>query len=68
MTNVHLSLILKAEAEGRIADSGEVRLELIQRVTRGEITLDECQAELRKIKRQAKSRGMVTRSQAWNGA
>ena len=62
-----LSLLEKAEADGRIADSGEVRLELIQRVTRGEITLDECQAELRKIKRQAKSRGMVTRSQAWNG-
>ena len=62
-----LSLLEKAEADGRIADSGEVRLKLIQRVTRGEITLDECQAELRKIKQQAKSFGMVTRSQAWNG-
>ena len=55
----------KAEAEGKIADSIDVRAELIRRMERGEITLQEMQAELAKIKRNAKRSGKVTRQQAW---
>jgi len=57
----------QAEAASRVADSQEVRRELLRRVKRGEITLAESQAELRKIKRLAKSHGLITRNQAWNG-
>lgn len=56
----------KAEAEGKIADSMEVRGELIAKMERGELTLVEVQAELKRIKRNAKKNGMMTRSQAFN--
>ncbi len=55
----------QAEAEERIVDSMDVRLKLMERVRTGEITLEEAQAELKKIKRGAKSAGKVTRSQAF---
>lgn len=54
------------EAAGNVADSGEVRLELMKRVRSGEITLLEAQNELKKIKRNAKKNGQTTRSQAFN--
>ncbi len=54
-----------AEAEGRVADSLDVRLALLDRVKAGEITLDEAQAELKRIKRGAKAAGMTTRNRAW---
>lgn len=57
----------QAEAEGRVADSLEVRMALIKRHEAGEITFDEMQAELKRIKRNAKKNGQVTRSQAWRG-
>lgn len=57
----------KAEAEGRVADSHDVRLALMERVHKGEITLEQAQAELKKIKRGAKAAGMVTRNQAFLG-
>ena len=55
-----------AEASGQIADSLEVRIALIERVKRGEITVEQMQAELTAIKRGAKKRGMITRAQAYS--
>ena len=58
----------KAEDSGRVADSLEVRKALMERVAKGEITLEAAQAEIAKIKRGAKKTGMVTRNQAFHGA
>ena len=55
-----------AEASGKVADSMDVRLALMARVDRGEITLAQAQAELKKIKASAKKAGMVTRAQAFS--
>jgi len=57
----------KAENDGVVADSMDVRLALMEQVKSGEKTLAEVQTELKKIKREAKKNGMVTRSQAFNG-
>ena len=57
--------VKKAEDDGVIADSLEVRMALMARVRSGEITIEECQSELAKIKRQAKRKGLKTRSQAY---
>ena len=57
----------QAEADGRVVDSMEVRNRLMGRVKAGEITLEEAQTELKRIKRGAKKRGMVTRNQAYRG-
>ncbi len=54
-----------ADASGEIADSMEVRMALMKRVRLGEITLEDAQAELKRIKRNAKKNGKVTRAQAW---
>ena len=59
--------ILKAESEGRVADSLDVRIALIQKVERGEMTLAELQAELKRIQRNAKKNGKITRTQAYRG-
>lgn len=56
----------EAEAAGAVSDSGAVRLALMQRVHSGEITLEQAQAELKKIKRDGKKAGLVTRAQAYN--
>ena len=58
----------KAEAGGQVADSLEVRQALMERVHKGEITLEAAQAELKRIKRGAKTAGKVTRAQAFRGA
>ena len=55
----------QAESAGMIADSMEVRAELIRQMEAGEKTLAEIQAELARIKRGAKRNGKITRSQAW---
>jgi hypothetical protein len=55
----------KAEASGQIADSMEVRQALMERVHKGEITLEAAQAELKRIKRDAKTSGKLTRAQAF---
>lgn len=55
-----------AEAAGQVADSMDVRLALMDRVHRGEITLAQAQAELKKIKSGAKKAGKVTRAQAFS--
>jgi len=56
----------QAETSGKVADSMEVRKALMERVHTGEITLEQAQEELAKIKRGAKKAGMVTRSQAFS--
>ncbi len=61
------SALKDAEAEGRVADSMEVRKAIMQRFDSGEITLDEAQAELAEIKRNAKRQGKITRAQAYRG-
>jgi hypothetical protein len=58
--------IQQAEKEGSIADSQEVRTELMRKLSSGEMTLAEVQAELKKIKCGAKKAGKITRSQAWS--
>ena len=55
-----------ADKSGQVADSMEVRMKLMERVEAGEITLLEAQDELKKIKRNAKKNGLMTRSQVWN--
>lgn len=59
--------VKSAEASGRVADSMEVRMAIMARVHAGEITLQEGQAELQRIKRGAKAAGKVTRNQAFRG-
>jgi len=56
----------QAEAEGKVADSMEVRLALIAKMDAGEMTLEQVQAELKRIKRKAKANGQITRSQAYS--
>jgi len=55
-----------AEAAGQIADSMEVRKGLIERIQSGEITLQDAQSELAKIKRTANRQGKLTRAQAFS--
>lgn len=57
-----------ADSVGQVADSMEVRAGLIAKLHSGEMTLDEIQAELKRIKRGAKKRGLVTRQQVWRQA
>lgn len=55
----------RCEKEGLIADSTEVRMALMAKVNSGECTLKEAQAELKKIKRNAKRNGQITKNQAF---
>jgi hypothetical protein len=55
-----------AEESGLVADSMEVRIRLLRRMNSGEITLIQVQAELKKIKRDAKKNGMTTRSKTFS--
>jgi hypothetical protein len=57
--------VLAAEAAGEVADSHAVRIAIVERMNRGEITLEQAQAELRAIKRGARRAGKVTRAQVW---
>lgn len=57
----------QAEAEGKVADSMDVRKALMARVHSGEITLEQAQAELSAIKKSAKRNGQITRDQAFTG-
>jgi hypothetical protein len=56
----------KAEESGLIADSMDYRMALMGRVKSGEITLEQAQAELKKVKRDAKKNGLTTRSRAYS--
>lgn len=55
------------EASGNVADSMDVRIALMERVHSGEISLADAQAELKRIKRNAKKNGQITRNQAYTG-
>jgi hypothetical protein len=57
-----------AEEQGVVADSAEFRAALVARITSGELTVEQAQAELRKVKRDAKKNGKKTRSQIWRSA
>lgn len=56
-----------AEAAGQVADSLNVRKELMAKVHAGTMTLAEAQSKLKKIQHGAKAAGKVTRAQAFNG-
>lgn len=58
--------VKEAEKCGVVADSMDVRMALMERVRAKEITLEQAQAELSKIKRSAKSNGMTTRSKVFH--
>ena len=57
----------QAEKDGRVADSLDVRMSLLERVSKGEITINEAKKQLEQIKQKAKSIGKITRNQAWKG-
>lgn len=57
-----------AEEQGIVADSSELRASLVAKVHSGEMTIDQVQAELRKVKREAKKNGLKTREQIWRSA
>lgn len=62
-----MGMIKTAEVDGRVADSMDVRLEIVRRMDAGEITLEQGQAELKRIKAGAKRAGKITRNQAFLG-
>jgi hypothetical protein len=62
------SAVKAAEDAGEVADSMNVRLELIAKMDRGEMTLDQVQAELARIKRTAKNNGKTTRSRLYRSS
>jgi hypothetical protein len=57
--------IKDCESDGVVADNMDVRTKLMEQVRSGEKTLDEVQKELRKIQRDAKKNGKITRNQAF---
>lgn len=59
-------VVNKANDAGMIADSDEVRIALVRRVHAGELTLEQAQAELKRVKRDARKNGKVTRAQAYS--
>jgi hypothetical protein len=62
-----MNAIRAEEAAGKVADSMDVRLAIVARIDAGEISLEEGQAELRLLKRKAKTNGQLTRSQIYSG-
>ena len=59
----HSRAALKAaEAKGEVADSMDVRIALVKRFEAGEMTLEQMQAELAEIKRNAKQSGKLIRA------
>jgi len=58
--------VKRSESNGEVSDSKEVRMALMQRVHSGEITLEYAQSELKRIQREGKRQGKVTRSQAFS--
>ena len=64
---LRVTLADQAEKTGIVADSVEYRKALMERVYSNEITLEQAQAELKKIKSSAKKNGKITRAQAYSG-
>lgn len=54
-----------AESDGKVADSLEYRIALMKRVHDGEITLEQAQTDLKRIKRNAKKNGLTTRNSVY---
>lgn len=54
------------EAAGNVADSMDVRLAIVERISSGAITLEQGQAELKRIKAGAAKAGKITRAQAYS--
>ena len=57
--------IKDCESDGIVADNMDVRTRMMEQVKSGEKTLEEVQKELRKIQRDAKKNGKITRNQAF---
>lgn len=57
-----------AEEQGIVADSTDFRQALVSKIKAGEVTVQQAQAELSKVKREAKKNGKKTRSQIWRSA
>ena len=55
----------EAEQAGLVSDSMEVRMALIAKMHAGEMTLDQVQAELKRIKRDGNKNGKITRAKAY---
>ena len=60
--------VRKSEADGKVADSLDVRVALIERMKSGELTLEQVQAMLKKIKANAKRDGKTTRAKVWRSS
>lgn len=58
----------EADKTGDVCDSMAVRASLMDRVEKGEITLEQAQSELMAIKRQGKRDGKLTRAQVFSRA
>ncbi|MDC3739648.1 hypothetical protein KDL21_01255 [Pseudomonas syringae pv. syringae] len=57
-----------AEEKGLVADSSALRASLVARIKSGEMTIEQAQGELGKVKREAKKNGLKTRDQIWRSA
>lgn len=55
------------EAKGMVADSKEYRMALMNEVHAGTKTLEQAQAELKRVKSAAKRNGQITRDKAYTG-
>lgn len=62
-----MNAISEQEAAGKVADSMDVRLAIVARIHSGELSIQEGQAELKRIQRKAKQSGQITRAQAYRG-
>jgi uncharacterized membrane protein YjjP (DUF1212 family) len=51
--------------DGKVADDMEARVAIVRRIESKEITLEQGQAEIRKLKREAKKRGEPTLFQVY---
>lgn len=57
-----------AEEQGLVADSSALRTSLVAKINSDEMTVEQAQGELRKVKREAKKNGLKTRDQIWRSA
>ena len=65
--NKRADWVRDAESKGLVADSMAARISIVERMNRGEITLEQAQKEIALLKRNAKKNGQVTRNQAFKG-
>lgn len=65
-TREKFAALRKAEAAGIVADNMDVRKALMARFRSGELTLEQVQSELKRIKRNASKQGKIIRNQAFS--